>query len=79
MGLKDQCYKPYSDELPYISGLVHEIVKGMADPASFALETQYTIYKTSTQQIIGRFHLTLETTETPLCTEAISGPDSCSL
>ena len=76
---KNFCYNPDGGQLGYVSSLAAMAVSGMVDPNHYALSTQYTIYKTSSRQVLGRFHLELDSVRTDVCPFDISGGDSCTV
>ncbi|KAF2166300.1 hypothetical protein M409DRAFT_55146 [Zasmidium cellare ATCC 36951] len=73
------CYAPDSGQLGYASGLGSMIAKGMQQSNQCSLSTQFTIYYTSTNRVLGRYHLELDTTRTDVGPFEITGGDSCTV
>lgn len=73
------CYSPDSGQLGYVASLGSMVANGMQQQGQCALLTQYTIYVTSTNTVLGRYHLELDNVRTDLCPFTITGGDSCTV
>ncbi|KAK4497247.1 hypothetical protein PRZ48_011697 [Zasmidium cellare] len=73
------CYSPDAGELGYVSALGSMIGLGMSDPKHCSLSTQYTIYKTSTNIVLARYHAEADSVRTDVCPFDISGGDGCTV
>lgn len=74
-GKNMHCYSPDSGQLGYVASLGSMVARGMRQQC--ALSTQYTIYKTSTNTVLARYHSELDSVRTDVCPFTITGGDSC--
>lgn len=77
IGGKDFCLHPDGGELGYVQALASQIVNGMNDKGSCALNAQFTIADTSSRRVVGRFHLQFENAAGNVCPLEIDGGKSC--
>lgn len=76
------CYSPDSGQLGYVSSLGSMVAQKMYDMnmnGQCTLSTQCTIYETSSNLVLSRNHLEIDTVRTDVCPFTITGGDSCTV
>nr|POF26366.1 hypothetical protein CFP56_22515 [Quercus suber] len=70
------CFSPDSAQLGYVQAMANQVAPGIQ--SNGALDTYFTIYEQSSNSVLGRFHVELDTVQTDVCPFDIAGGDSCS-
>lgn len=74
------CFSPDSGEMGYVASLgsmVASRVNDLNHNGTCTASTQFTIYETSTNTVLARYHLEIDTVRTDVCLFEITGGDSC--